>query len=52
MKLVEDTFTPLRSEMMGDRSVGKMQDIDEGYKGVAKDLHLYYIDKRRLKKIQ
>jgi phenylpropionate dioxygenase-like ring-hydroxylating dioxygenase large terminal subunit len=48
-EVVEDreTFTPLRSEMMGDRSVGKMQDIDDSYKGVAKDLHLYYINKRR-----
>ena len=43
----QDTFTPLREEMMGDQKKGKMADIDEGYTGSAKDLHLYYIEKRR-----
>ena len=48
-EVVEDqeTFTPLRQEMMGDRVKGEMSDVDEGYQGSAKDLHLYYIEKRR-----
>ena len=48
-EVVEDqnTFTPLRQEMMGDRVQGEMSDVDEGYQGSAKDLHLYYIEKRR-----
>ena len=33
--------------MMGDRKMGGMDDIDANYEGPAKDLHLYYIKKRR-----